>query len=114
MSSTRRCKKSGVKKARLECVRSSKRRIKSVKRKGVALNVSENFWDETVVPNSQGHDPRYPHLAFILPRETPIENVPLFERKKRDKIDDKTKNADKNENVNNNDDDAIDMPPEIP
>ncbi|GFQ80901.1 uncharacterized protein TNCT_619311 [Trichonephila clavata] len=130
-------------KAWLECVRSSKRRIKSVKRKGmvrrkrqnrisqtpnvtkrqlrsrrkqmcrktgVALNVSEDFWDETVVPNSQGDDPRYSHLAAILPRETPIENVPLFERKKRDKIDDNKTNADKNEN----DDDDIDMPPEIP
>ncbi|GFQ98725.1 hypothetical protein TNCT_730391 [Trichonephila clavata] len=81
---------------------------------GVALNVSEDFWDETVVPNSQGDDPRYPHLASILPRESPIENVPLFQRKKRDKIDDNKTNADKNENVNNNDDDDIDMPPEIP
>ncbi|GFQ68731.1 hypothetical protein TNCT_91661 [Trichonephila clavata] len=80
---------------------------------GVALNVSEAFWDETVDPNSQGDDPRYPHLASILPRETPIESVPLFERKKRDKIDN-TKNADKNENVNNNDDEDIDMPPELP
>ncbi|GFR08493.1 uncharacterized protein TNCT_666571 [Trichonephila clavata] len=76
------------------------------------VKCERRFWDKIVVPNSKRDDPRYPHLTSILPRQTPIEKTPLFDRKKRDKTDDNTQNVDKSENNNNVDD--TNMPPEIP